>query len=135
MYMSNYCNLLLTYSLIASLSITSLWRTSLVPIPLIGAGIATPLTFSSSLSASKGFTSAYLSPSIALKTSLANLYGLAVETTTLENYLATEFSSYELAEKLNSDENINFTDIVEVSNADIEAYFEDNQNLENYLSE
>lgn len=58
-----------------------------------------------------------------------------VETTTLENYLATEFSSYELAEKLNSDENINFTDIVEVSNADIEAYFEDNQNLENYLSE
>lgn len=58
-----------------------------------------------------------------------------VETASLESYLATEFSSYELAEKLNSDENIKITDVVTVSDDDMEDYFEYNQNIENYLSE
>ncbi len=58
-----------------------------------------------------------------------------VETASLESYLATEFSSYELAEKLNSVENIEITDVVTVSDDDMENYFEYNQNLENYLSE
>ncbi|MEZ4853724.1 hypothetical protein [Flavobacterium sp.] len=59
----------------------------------------------------------------------------SIETASLESYLATEFSSYELAEKLNSDETIEFTDITDISNEAIETYFENNKNIEDYLTE
>lgn len=58
-----------------------------------------------------------------------------VDTTTLEQYLAGEFSTYDISDKLESEDLDNLNELATINTASLEDYFETNTNIEYYLSE
>lgn len=58
-----------------------------------------------------------------------------IETTTLESYLATEFSTYELIDNLSEDQLLELEDEFVVTDDAMESYLLETQNLDYYLNE
>ncbi len=59
----------------------------------------------------------------------------SLDTSTIETYLASEFSMYEITEKLEAEDIDNLDEWASINTESLESYFEDNQNLEYYLNE
>lgn len=59
----------------------------------------------------------------------------AIETSTLENYLSSEFSTYELVDKLSDDDISTLENSITLNNDAVEAYLLETQNLDYYLTE
>lgn len=58
-----------------------------------------------------------------------------IETTTLENYLATEYSTYELIDNLSEAQISELESEIALSDDAVESYLLDTQNLDYYLNE
>lgn len=58
-----------------------------------------------------------------------------IETSSLESYLSTEFSTYELVDKLSDDDISTLENSITLNNDAVEAYLLETQNLDYYLNE
>ncbi|KIX22774.1 hypothetical protein SY27_02865 [Flavobacterium sp. 316] len=58
-----------------------------------------------------------------------------LETATLESYLSTEYSTYEIVDRLSNEDIIALEDDLSLNDDDIEAYLLDTQNLDYYLNQ
>lgn len=59
----------------------------------------------------------------------------SIDDTTLENYLVTEVSSYDLIDKINLENIASADDVIEISNDNLENYLMNTPNLDYYLNE
>lgn len=59
----------------------------------------------------------------------------SIDDTTLENYLVTEVSSYDLIDKINLENIASADDVIELSNDNLENYLMNTPNLDYYLNE
>lgn len=58
-----------------------------------------------------------------------------LETATLENYLSTEYSTYEIVDKLSNEDITALENDLSISDDAVEAYLLDTQNLDYYLNQ
>lgn len=59
----------------------------------------------------------------------------SIDDTTLENYLVTEVSSYDLIDKIDVENIASADDVIELSNDNLENYLMNTPNLDYYLNE
>lgn len=59
----------------------------------------------------------------------------SIDDTTLENYLVTEVSSYDLIDKIDLENIASADDVIELSNDNLENYLMNTPNLDYYLNE